>query len=317
VPEREAGDGGDLVERVRAGEVGAIARALTLVERRASGLERLLAQLHTDGRRAHVVGITGPPGSGKSTLVTRLVETYRRRDRAVGVIAVDPSSSFTGGAILGDRIRMASLSGDPGVFIRSMATRGALGGLARAALDAVSVLEGANKDVIILETVGVGQAEVDVVSAAHSVVVVSVPGLGDDVQAIKAGLLEIADVHVVNKYDREGAHRVFAELRDMLRLSRRQAGQWIVPIQQTIAEKGTGVDELVDALDKHLVWMNESGELARRERRNAETRIRWAAQELLARRLSQRTDALAAAVDAVAARRTDPAAAAAVLVENL
>lgn len=308
---------GSLSERVRAGEVAAIARLLTLVERRSPDVGALLAELHNTDRRAHVIGVTGPPGSGKSTLVTRLARTYRSQDRSVGIIAIDPSSSFSGGAILGDRIRMGPLSGDPGVFIRSMATRGALGGLARAALDAVVVLDAAGKDIVVLETVGVGQAEVDVISAAHTVAVVSVPGMGDGVQAIKAGLLEIADVHVVNKFDREGAQRVFAELREMLRLTPRRAGQWNVPIQQTVAETGSGVEEVVDVFDKHLGWLQETGEMARRDRRNAEARIRWAAQELLTSQLTARTPGFTEAVDEVAARRTDPTTAAVRLVGRI
>jgi LAO/AO transport system kinase len=306
-----------LAERVVTGEQAALARALTRVERRSPGVEELLADLHRHTRGAQVLGITGPPGSGKSTLVTRLAAEYRRRGRTVGIIAVDPSSTFTGGAILGDRIRMSDLAGDPGVFIRSIATRGALGGLSRAALDAIVVLDAAGKDVIVLETVGVGQAEVDVLSAAQTVAVVSVPGMGDDIQAIKAGLLEIADVHVVNKADREGVDKTVAELRETTRLAPRAAAGWDVPVRQTIAATGDGVGELADTFDEHLAWLDRSGERAGRERRNAATRIRWMAEELVMKRLRPGCPEFDRAVTDVVERRTDPAGAARLLVGRL
>lgn len=300
----------NLAERVLAGDHPAVARALTRVERRSCGVDEMLADLHRHTRGAHVLGVTGPPGSGKSTLVTKLTAEYRRRGLSVGIIAVDPSSVFTGGAILGDRIRMTELAGDPGVFIRSIATRGALGGLSRAALDAITVLDAAGKDVIILETVGVGQAEVDVLSAAQTIAVVSVPGMGDGVQAIKAGLLEIADVHVVNKADRDGVHRTIAELREMVKLTPRTAQGWDVPIRQTTSATGNGVAGLADAFDEHRDWLDRSGERAGRERRNAVTRIRWAAEELVLTRLRPGMPAFDGAVDEVVGRRTDPATAA-------
>ena len=299
-----------LAERVLNGEHGMIARALTQVERRAPGTDVMLAELHRRAGHAHVIGVTGPPGSGKSTLVTAMAQEYRRAGRSVGIIAVDPSSVFTGGAILGDRIRMSTLSGDPGVFIRSLATRGALGGLARAALDAVTVLDAAGWDVVVLETVGVGQAETDVISGAQSVAVVSVPGLGDSVQAIKAGLLEIADVHVVNKSDRDGAHRTVSELRDMLRLAKRQPGQWNVPVEQTVADQDSGVTALIERFDEHLRWMERNGERERRARRAAGTRIRWAAEELVRDWLRPGTPAFDEAVAEVAEKHDDPATAA-------
>jgi LAO/AO transport system kinase len=306
-----------LADRVVAGEVSAVARALTRIERRSPGVEDLLADLHRHTRGAQVLGVTGPPGSGKSTLVSRLTAEYRRHGRTVGVLAVDPSSVYTGGAILGDRIRMTELAGDPGVFIRSIATRGALGGLSRAALDAITVLDAAGKDVIVLETVGVGQAEVDVLSAAHTVAVVSVPGMGDDVQAIKAGLLEIADVHVVNKADRAGVNKTVAELRETVKLTPRSADGWDVPICQTVAATGEGVAELAGTLDDHLTWLRRSGARAGRERRNAATRIRWMAEELVLTRLRPGAPDFDDAVDAVVTRRTDPAAAARELVRAL
>lgn len=301
-------------DRVLRGEQPAIARALTAVERRLPGVDATVSTLHQHTGQAHVLGITGPPGSGKSTLVTALTERLRATDRSVGVLAVDPSSILSGGAVLGDRIRMSGLAGDPGVFIRSLATRGMLGGLSRATLDAITVLDAAGKDVILLETVGAGQAEVDVLSAAQSVAVVSVPGMGDEVQAIKAGLLEIADVHVVNKADRDGVDKTVSDLREMLRLAHRQAGQWNVPIQKTVAADGRGIDELIAAFDKHHNWMTSNGERDRRARRNAATRIRWSAEEILLDRLVPGDPTFDCHLDAVTERRSDPITAARQLV---
>lgn len=300
-------DSDPLVERVRLGETGAIARMITQIERRSDGVADRVAALHRDAGKGHVVGITGPPGSGKSTLVSALTTAARRRGRSVGILAVDPSSFYSGGAILGDRIRMSEQAGDPGVYIRSVATRGALGGLSRAVLDGVTVLSAAGKDLIILETVGVGQAEIDVISAAQTVAVVSVPGLGDDVQAIKAGLLEIADVHVLNKADRDGAQKTYAELKDMLRMGGLTAGQsWNIRVQQTIAGDGTGVEELLDTFDAHLRWLESSGEGERRARRTSATRIRWMAEEMVLDRLRDGQPNFDREVDDVAELRTDP-----------
>lgn len=306
-----------LVERVVHGEQSAIARLLTQIERRTPGVNDLLAELHRHLTGARVLGITGAPGSGKSTLVAALTAQYRKYGRTVGIIAVDPSSALTGGAILGDRIRMSPLAGDSGVFIRSIATRGALGGLSRAALDAITVLDAAGKDVIILETVGVGQAEIDVLSAAQTVAVVSVPGMGDDVQAIKAGLLEIADVHVVNKADREGTHKTVAELRAMLRLTQRRPGQWNVPIQQTVSTTGVGVGDLVDQFDAHGRWMAANGEQERRARRNTATRIKWAAEEMVLDHFQFGKPEFDRAVDEVTTHRGDPISAARYLIKQL
>lgn len=295
-----------LVAGVRRGDVVAVARTLTLIERSSPSLPSMLAELRHIKRHAHVIGVTGPPGAGKSSLVSQLAAQYSRAGRSVGIIAVDPSSAFSGGAILGDRIRMDELSGDDHIFIRSMATRGALGGLTRAALDAVTVLGASGKDVVLLETVGVGQAEIDVVSAAHTIAVVSVPGLGDGVQMIKAGLLEIADVHVVNKGDLPGADRVYAQIREMQRLSNPKTDTWDVPVQRAVALTGEGVTELIDVFDEHLIWITKHRELEQRERRNASARIRWAAEDLVRSRLTEASTDLDRAAEEVAAGRDDP-----------
>ena len=271
-----------MADRIRAGSRVSLARGLTLVESRSEVASVLLAAVWKDSGRAHVVGITGPAGSGKSTLVTAMAREYVARGKRVAILAVDPSSAYSGGAILGDRIRMTELAGRDEVFIRSMASRGATGGLSRAVLDGIVLLDAAGFDVVILETVGVGQAEVDVISVAHTVLVVSVPGLGDDIQAIKAGLLEIADIHVVNKADRPGADMTVKQLRESLRLAHGMAGKWDAPILKTTAASGDGVPELLDKTAEHRGWLADNGGLREVERRNAATRIRWAAEALVA-----------------------------------
>jgi LAO/AO transport system kinase len=283
----------------------AIARGLTLVESGSDAASELLAELWKDSGHAHVVGITGPAGSGKSTLVSRAAMEYRARGARVAILAVDPSSAYSGGAILGDRIRMTELAGGD-AYIRSMASRGATGGLSRAVLDGISLLDAAGFDVVILETVGVGQAEVDVISVAHTVLVVSVPGLGDDIQAIKAGLLEIADIHVVNKADRPGADMTVKQLRESLRLSHREAGDWNVPILKATASSGEGVVDLLDQAAAHRDWMAANGGLRAVERRNAATRIRWAAEALIAHRLRPGGQRFDEAVDALISREEAP-----------
>lgn len=266
----------ELLPRVRERRPRALARAITLLEDGGEAARRLVAWLHSETGRARVVGVTGPPGGGKSTLVDRLAQACRERGETVGILAVDPSSPFSGGALLGDRIRMSRLYTDPGVFIRSMATRGNLGGLARATHDAVDLLDAAGFDWVLLETVGVGQDEVDVVKSADSVVVVTVPGLGDEVQAIKAGLMEIADLFVINKADRDGVEAVRRDLELMLGLVEAPQGgrsTWRPPILDAVASRGEGIGEILSALEDHRAWLVASGDLARRRREQLRLRV--------------------------------------------
>ncbi|MGB1586193.1 MAG: methylmalonyl Co-A mutase-associated GTPase MeaB [Thermoplasmatota archaeon] len=250
----------NLEEDVAAGKRRAIGRLISGIEDNDPEAHEVLRRLHGKTGGAHVIGITGSPGTGKSTLTDQLIDHYRRAGLKVGVIAVDPSSPFSGGAILGDRIRMQSRSTDPDVFIRSMGTRGALGGLSSSCSDAVKVLEAAGKDVILVETVGVGQAEVDVIRLADTVIVVLVPGLGDDVQAVKAGVMEIADVFVVNKADIDGSDKVYAEVEASMMLGHPDTDVfWWAPILRTVAQRGEGIDKLAQALDEHKAWSQEHG----------------------------------------------------------
>jgi LAO/AO transport system kinase len=264
-------DVAELVARARAGEPLAVGRLLSLVEAGGERGRQVASALADDGGRAHVVGLTGPPGVGKSTTTSALVTALRARGSRVGVLAVDPSSPFSGGALLGDRVRMAEHAEDPGVFIRSMATRGQLGGLAGATPQALRVLDAAGCDVVLVETVGVGQSEVDVVALADTTVVLLAPGMGDGVQAAKAGVLEVADVFVVNKADRDGAIQAVRELRHMIGFGER--GGWRVPVLRTVASRGEGVAELVAALDAHRQWSDGSGERDRRRVARAEAEI--------------------------------------------
>src|SRR5262250_120904 len=255
-------EAGALVERMLAGDRTALARLMTLVEGRAPAVPEIMSRIYPRTGRAHVVGITGPPGAGKSTLVDRLAAHLRAAERRVGVVAVDPSSPFSGGAVLGDRIRMQTHFLDPGVFIRSLSARGNVGGLARATRDVARLLAAFGHDTVIIETVGVGQNEFDIMRLADTVVVVLVPEAGDTIQAMKAGLLEIADVFVVNKADRDGAARMQAELELMLQL--RPAGGWQVPVLLTVAADGTGVDAVVGAIEQHRRYLTASGDGAAR-----------------------------------------------------
>ncbi|MBZ0159674.1 methylmalonyl Co-A mutase-associated GTPase MeaB, partial [Candidatus Methylomirabilis sp.] len=273
----------ELVDKILKGDVRAAARLMTMIENGDAEARAALKLLYPHTGSAHIIGITGPPGSGKSTLADRLTEELRKRDKTVGIVAVDPTSPFTGGAILGDRIRMQSHSLDPGVFIRSMATRGHLGGLARATNEIVDVMDAAGKEVILIETVGVGQDEVEVVGTAHTCVVVSVPGLGDEVQTFKAGVLEIGDLFVVNKADREGANRTATELEMMLHMAPKGAG-WSPKVLKTVATTGEGISALLDALFEHKAFMDERDLRKTKGRARSERAFRALLQERLTAR---------------------------------
>jgi LAO/AO transport system kinase len=308
-----SGDVADLVAGVVAGHVPSIARAITALESHRASAADLGELVWQAGGRARVVGLTGAPGSGKSTLTNALVRELRSRGRRVAVLAVDPSSSLSGGAILGDRIRLSGLTEDRGVYVRSLSTRGSLGGVSRATVDAVAVVDAAGFDDVIVETVGVGQAEVDVVRIAQTVLVVSVPGLGDDVQMLKAGLLELADVHVVNKADRPGADKVVAEIHAMLSLGASFHGAgWHVPLVETVATAGDGAPALVDAIDAHDRWLGADGRREAAMRRSADARIREVAKDLLLEWMSRPGPRIGyeAVVESVVQRRRSPYAAA-------
>lgn len=302
----------DLVERARAGEVRAVARLISLVEDESPLLRETMAALAPHTGHAQVVGITGSPGVGKSTTTSALVRELRAGGRRVGVLAVDPSSPFSGGALLGDRIRMGDHADDDGVYIRSMAARGHLGGLAWTTPQAIRVLDASGYDVVLVETVGVGQSEVDVAAQADTTLVLLAPGMGDGIQAAKAGILEIGDVYVVNKSDRDGAGQVRRDLRGMLALAERAEGAWSPPIVATSAQAGTGLDELAGAIAEHHDWLARTGELGRRRTRRARGEIEAIAVTALRARWAQvsgrvELDALAARV---AAGECDPYAAA-------
>ncbi|MFI6641182.1 methylmalonyl Co-A mutase-associated GTPase MeaB [Streptomyces sp. NPDC050504] len=309
-----------LVAQAREGRPRAVARLISLVEGASPQLREVMAALAPLTGGAYVVGLTGSPGVGKSTSTSALVGAYRRAGKRVGVLAVDPSSPFSGGALLGDRIRMADHASDPGVYIRSMATRGHLGGLAWAAPQAIRVLDAAGCDVVLVETVGVGQSEVEIASQADTSVVLLAPGMGDGIQAAKAGILEIGDVYVVNKADRDGADATARELNHMLGLGEsRGPGDWRPPIVKTVAARGEGIDEVVEALEKHRAWMEEHGVLAERRRARSAREVETIAITALRERIGdlsgdRRLDALA---ERIVAGDLDPYAAADELVAGV
>jgi len=295
-----------LVARAREGSPRAVARLLSLVQDGSPQLREVAAALAPHSGRARVVGLTGPPGVGKSTSTSALLGALRARGERVGVLAVDPSSPFSGGALLGDRVRMGEHATDPGVFIRSMATRGHLGGLAAATPQALRVLDAAGCDIVLVETVGVGQSEVEVVALADTTVVLLAPGMGDGVQAAKAGILEIADVFVVNKADRDGAEATVREVQNALSMGRREqpGPPWRPPVVRTVASRGEGVDDLVAALDSHRGWLVEHGQEGDGRRRRARAEIEAIALAEVRGRL--RAVSGSAALDRLAARVADP-----------
>lgn len=308
-----------LVERARAGEARAVARLISLVEDESPLLREVMAALAPHTGHAQVIGITGSPGVGKSTSTSALVTELRRAGKRVGVLAVDPSSPFSGGALLGDRVRMQDHATDRDVYIRSMASRGHLGGLAWTTPQALRVLDAAGCDVILIETVGVGQSEVEIAGLADTTMVLLAPGMGDGIQAAKAGILEIGDLYVVNKADRDGAEQVRRDLRSMLALGERPEGGWKQPILMTVAQKGEGLAEVVETLDQHHDWLASSGELDRRRTRRARDEIEAIAVTALRARWGDvhgrsELDDLATAV---VAGESDPYAAADALLADL
>jgi len=296
----------ELASGLLAGDRLALTRLISAVEAGRDDAREAMRCLFAKTGKAHVVGVTGPPGCGKSTLTTRLALEYRAHGETVGIVAVDPTSPYTGGAILGDRVRMMELHGDPGVFMRSMATRGVMGGLARSTLDVVLLLDAFGKDVVIIETVGVGQDEVEIARAADTTLVVGVPNLGDDIQAIKAGILEIADILVVNKADVAGADRLVADLRTMLQLGPERG--WPTPIQQTVAIEGTGVRELVEHIALHRAYLQESRTWHLRRADSARRQVRAIVEDRVQRRLEQLTTGAdwESRFASIAAREEDP-----------
>ena len=321
----------ELVQPMLAGDRRALARLLTAVENGRDGIDQVIADLFPHTGRAWVIGITGAPGTGKSSLVNALAKAYRADDKTVGILAVDPTSPFTGGAILGDRIRMRDLTGDKGIFIRSMATRGSLGGLARASRDAIRLMDAAGFDIVLVETVGAGQSEVDIVRAAQTTVVVEAPGMGDDIQAIKAGILEIADVLVVNKADKQGVDNTIRGLKNMLELGHpasrdglashhgqlvpvapaangHHADFWLPPIVRTVATDGQGIDEVKAAIQTHRDYLAGSDRLANFERQHIEIelhdRLRIALMDRLSGTVS--SEAINGIISRIQARQIDP-----------
>lgn len=306
-----------LIDKALAGDTRAIARIISLIENGDPVSDAVMRRIYPMTGRAVVIGITGSPGAGKSTLTDKVIESFRKKGKSVGIIAIDPSSPFSGGAILADRIRMQRHTGDEGVYIRSMGTRGSLGGLSRGTREAVLLLDACGKDVIIIETVGVGQSEVDIIKLADTVCVVLVPGMGDDIQIMKAGIMEIADVFAINKADKPGVDRVAAEVRLMLDLVKNRA--WTPPVHLTIAENGTGVDEFAESILKHHDFIKNSPEGAKVEQRRLSSEV----EDILLKNLSRRTEKIwknhmdEELMKKLAARETNPYLVAADILKKL
>ncbi|MDH5448516.1 MAG: methylmalonyl Co-A mutase-associated GTPase MeaB [Candidatus Bathyarchaeota archaeon] len=300
-----------LADAVLKGDHRAIARTITLIENNTPEAQKIVSQLYPHTGKAQIIGVTGPGGAGKSTLVEKLIKALRQRDKTVGVVAVDPTSPFSGGAFLGDRIRMQDLSTDKGVFIRSMATRNNPGGLARATKDAVRILDAANMDVVIVETVGSGQSEVDIIKIAQTIVVVLAPGLGDEIQAIKAGMMEIGDIFVINKADRKNANKAVTDIQAMLQLSN-EKNKWIPTIVKTIATTGEGTTQLLEKIDEHTKHL-EKGEASLRQKRIVETELVAAIKQKTAEHVVEvlrRSGKLDALISSILTRKIDPLTAA-------
>jgi LAO/AO transport system kinase len=308
-----------LVGRMLGGDRAAASRLMTIVENRRTGYRETLRQVIEHTGRAHVIGVTGPPGAGKSTLVNELIKRFRAEGKTVGVVAVDPTSALSGGALLGDRIRMLGFYQDTGVFVRSMASRGQLGGLAAATVDVARVMDALGRDIIIIETVGVGQDEISIAGLADTTLLVEVPGMGDDVQALKAGVLEIADVLVINKADREGADRLANQIKTTMRLLPHPEGAWIPPIVKTVAADGQGIDELAAAIERHRAFLTEKGLLEKERRERLRAEILERARDLILKRLTSNLEengVLDQVLDDLMSHRSDPATAAHNLVEG-
>jgi LAO/AO transport system kinase len=306
----------DLIEPIEAGETWAIARLITRAESGVPEAREAIGKIYRMAGRAHVVGITGVPGSGKSTLINKLTEKLRKTGKTIAIVAIDPTSPYSGGAILGDRIRMSDLVLDPGVYIRSMATHGAVGGMAHAALDVVDILDVAGFDTIIIETVGVGQDEVEIANASHTTLVVSAPGLGDEIQAIKAGILEIADVHIVSKSDRSDANRTLTDLKMMLKdgLDPLSASSWRSPVVGVSSYDEDGFDALIDALDSHRAYAD--GDMGAHRRNNiSRYRLSKVAETLLLEAFRSSQD-ISKSARKIAARESDPYTHALALIQN-
>lgn len=308
----------ELIDRVVQGDMRAIARLITLAENRVPRAQQILSSLFKQAGRAHVVGVTGSPGAGKSTLVDRLAVAWRKAGKKVAILAVDPTSPFSGGAVLGDRIRMVQTLDYQDIYIRSMATRGSLGGLSSATLDGVQVLDAAGFDLILIETVGVGQAEVDIMRTADTCIVVLVPGMGDSVQAIKAGILEIADLFVINKADRDGADHLHKDLRVLLSLTEYPAEAWKPPILRSVATSGEGAQEICDSVDQHAVWLKSSSTGKQRKHHVVRERIiKLASDRLHFRLLEQAQQKLDRLAQSCLDRQMDPYSAVEELLQSL